>query len=189
MISSIFSIRTMVLLLAGTLSLMAPSMAQQHSKDDPFHREWIKIDSLSFNGLPQSAAKIAREIKATAEQQGDKANAIKATLFLIAKEALTEENEPTFTIQQADSMIRVSDGPEKALWQSITAELYWQYYQRNRWTILNRTPIIGEPPADMATWDAATLIAKASDLYQASILDGESLKTLPVERYTPLLID
>src|SRR5690606_30525121 len=47
----------------------------------------------------------------------------------------------------------------------------------------------GEPPADIATWDAATLIARASDLYQASILDGEVLKVIPVERYTPLLIE
>src|SRR5690606_5853885 len=130
-----------------------------------------------------------REIKTTAQREGDNANTIKATLFLIAQEALTEENEPTFAIQQADSMTRISDGPEKALWQSISAELYWQYYQRNRWTILNRTPIAGEPPADIATWDAATLIAKASDLYQASILDAEALKNTPVERYTPLLIE
>src|SRR5690606_9385585 len=168
---------------------LTTAMAQKKQPADSFHHHWEQIDSLVNNGLPQSAMKIVREIKTTAQQRGDNANAIKATLFLIAQEALTEENKPAFAIQQADSMIRVSDGPEKALWQSISAELYWQYYQRNRWTILNRTPIIGEPPADMATWDAATLIAKASDLYQASILDGESLKTLPVERYTPLLID
>src|SRR5690606_15719255 len=38
-------------------------------------------------------------------------------------------------------------------------------------------------------WDAATLIAKASDLYQASILDSEPLKAIPVERYAPLLLE
>src|SRR5690606_40838691 len=105
-----------------------------------------------------------REIKTTAQREGDNANTIKATLFLIAQEALTEENEPTFAIQQADSMTRISDGPEKALWQSISAELYWQYYQRNRWTILNRTPIVGEPPADIETWDAYSLIRQARNL-------------------------
>src|SRR3546814_12459458 len=92
-------------------------------------------------------------------------------------------------ILRIDSIIQQREGAEKAIWQSINAELYWQYYQRNRWTLLNRTPLVGEPPADFATWDAATLIAKASDLYQASILDGESLKAIPVERYAPLLIE
>ncbi len=189
MIRSIFPVRAMGLLLAGILFLTAPSMAQQHPKDDPFQKEWKTIDSLSFNGLPKSAIGIARKVKAAAQQRGDNANAIKATLFLIAKDALTQENTLTHPIQQADSMTLVSEGPEKALWQSIAAELYWQYYQHNRWTILNRTPLVGEPPADIATWDAATLIAKASDLYQASILDSESLKAVPVERYTPLLME
>ncbi|MGV3761145.1 alpha-2-macroglobulin family protein [Parapedobacter sp.] len=189
MIRSFFSVRTTILVLSGTLFLMAPSMAQQHHKGDPFQKEWTTIDSLSFNGLPKSAMAIARKIKAAAQQRGDNANTIKATLFLIAKEALTAENESTFAIQQADSMIRVSDGPEKALWQSIAAELYWQYYQRNRWTILDRTPILGEPPVDIATWDAASLIAKASDLYQVSILNSEALKAIPVERYAPMLTE
>src|SRR5690606_24171822 len=163
--------------------------AQKKHAQMTFEKQWQQIDSLSDKGLPQSAMKIAREIKAAAQQRGDEAQAIKATLFLMANEALTVEGEPTLAIQQADSMVHASDGPEKAIWQSISAELYWQYYKRNRWAILNRTPIAGDPPLDIATWDAATLIAKASDLYQASILNSEQLKDIPVERYAPLLIE
>lgn len=177
---------TLTLLLAISITV---SMAQKYPKKDPFRHEWTKIDSLTDRGLPQSAAKIARQIQSAAKQRGDNPNAIKATLFLMATEAVNQENAEIRHIHQADSMITVSEGPEKALWQSIAAERYWQYYQRNRWTILNRTPLMGEPPADIATWDAATLIAKASDLYQAAIHHSELLKVIPVERYAPLLLE
>lgn len=165
------------------------TMAQKKHPADSFLHQWQQIDSLVKKGLPQSAAKIARSVLNSAQQQTDQPNAIKAQLFLMGVEEAIEENATIGNIRRIDSVIRQRDGAEKAIWQSINAELYWQYYQRNRWTILNRTPLVGEPPADIATWDAATLIAKASDLYQTSILDSEPLKAIPVERYAPLLLE
>lgn len=165
------------------------TMAQQRQNDNPFQQEWQQVDSLMDRGLPQSATKIANKILVEAQRKDDSPNIIKAQLFLMGTDEATQENASVRNIQRADSMILATTGAEKALWQSINAELHWQYYQRNRWIILNRTPITGEPPADVATWDASTLIAKASDLYQASILDSEPLKVIPVERYAPLLIE
>ncbi|MFC3198403.1 alpha-2-macroglobulin [Parapedobacter deserti] len=165
------------------------TLAQKSEKDDPFRQEWHQIDSLISKGLPQSAAKIGRKILEEATRRKDAPNTIRARLLLMSVEEANDGNTATHSIQQADSMIQVSTGAEKALWQSITAELYWQYFQQNRWTIFDRTPLAAEPPADIATWDAATFITKASELYQASILNSELLKAIPVERYTPLVIE
>lgn len=176
---------TLSILLVFSITM---TIAQQHH-DDPFRKEWKQIDSLIEKGLPQTASKIAKKILAEAQRKDDGPNTIKAQLFLMGTDETVQENAAIRNIQRADSMISVTDGTEKAIWQSINAELYWQYYQRNRWMILNRTPITGEPPADVATWDAGTLIAKASDLYQASILDDEPLKAIAVERYAPLLLE
>lgn len=179
-------------MIRNTLSLLlffSITMTTAQQPTDPFKKEWQQIDSLMERGLPQSAAELARQVLAKAQERKDGANTIKAQLLLMATDEPISENAAVRNIQQADSMIDASTGAEKALWQSIAAELYWSYYQQNRWTILNRTPIAGEPPADVATWDAATLIAKASDLYLFSILDGEVLKTIPVARYAPLLAE
>ena len=164
------------------------TMAQKKHPQDNFLNQWQQIDSLITRGLPQSAAKIAENILTTAEQQDDRPNAIKAQLFLMGVDETIQENASITNIQRIDSIIQQRDGAEKAIWQSINAELYWHYYQRNRWTILNRTPLAGDPPADVATWDAATFVAKASELYQASILDSDPLKAVPVERYAPLVV-
>ncbi|MGK6351854.1 alpha-2-macroglobulin family protein [Parapedobacter sp. DT-150] len=154
-----------------------------------FKQEWQQIDSLAGKGLPESAAVIARKVLATAQQQGDAPNAIKAQLFLMGVDETIHEEATIGNIRRIDSLIAISEGPEQALWQSINAELYWQYYQGNRWTILGRTPLAGEPPADITAWDAAAFVSKASDLYQASILDSEPLKVIPVKHYAPLLLE
>ncbi|WP_353196429.1 alpha-2-macroglobulin family protein [Parapedobacter defluvii] len=163
------------------------TMAQKLPTLSPFEKEWQQINSLIEKGRPQSAAEIAQKILTTAQQEDDGPNAIKAQLFLMGVDETVQDDATTRNILKIDSLIQISQGAEKALWQSINGELYWQYYQRNRWTILNRTPVAGDPPADIATWDAASLIHKASELYQASILDRETLQKISVARYTPIL--
>src|SRR3546814_11038794 len=54
------------------------TMAQKKHKDDRFKQEWQLIDSLTNKGLPQSAAKIAQQVLADAQQQDNRPNAIKA---------------------------------------------------------------------------------------------------------------
>ncbi|WP_188748763.1 alpha-2-macroglobulin family protein [Parapedobacter defluvii] len=179
MIRSIFSF---VLVFSITTA-----MAQKQTLPASFEKEWQLIDSLIEKGRPQSAAEIAQKIVTTAQQKSDAPNAIKAQLFLMGVDETVQDDATVHNIRKIDSLIQTSQGAEKALWQSINGELYWQYYQRNRWSILSRTPLAGEPPADLATWDAATLIHKASELYQASILESELLKKIPVAHYAPVI--
>ncbi|WP_353181864.1 alpha-2-macroglobulin family protein, partial [Parapedobacter lycopersici] len=182
-------IRNLFALLVMTIAITSLTMAQQESANHSFEPAWKQIDSLMDKGLPQSAAKVAQGILATAQAKKDSPNTIKAELFLISVGNTVQENAAISHIQRIDSIIGESTGAEKALWQSINAAYYWQYYQRNRWTILDRTPLVGTPPADIATWDAAAFIARASELYLASIIDREMLQAIPVERYAPLLVD
>ncbi|MBK1438748.1 hypothetical protein JHJ32_02010 [Parapedobacter sp. ISTM3] len=165
------------------------SMAQRPPETTSIQQKWQQIDSLVQKGRPESAAAIARKILTEAQKEGLAPHAIKAQLFLMGADERIQENSTIRNIQRIDSIIRISEGAEKAIWQSINAELYWQYYQRNRWTILGRTPIAGAPPADISVWDAGTFIAKASDLYQASILDSEPLKAIPIAQYVPLIAE
>ena len=164
------------------------SKSQQHPRD-PYAKEWNAIDSLVRQGLPQSATDLAMKVLESARQNQESAQAIKAQLFLMGAAEYVQENAELANIQHVDSMVQASKGAEKAIWQSIQAELYWDYYQRHRWTIWNRTPMEGKLPADIATWDAASLVAQAGALYRASVSDRETLQTIPVERYTPLLIE
>src|SRR5690606_32645739 len=163
--------------------------AQKRFSSSPFEEEWKQIDSLMEKGLPKSAAEIGQRILTTAQQKEDGANSIKAQLFLMDVDDRIQENAAVQHLHHIDSLIARSQGAEKALWQSINAEMYWRYFQRNRWQLYNRTPISGEAPTDVATWDAGTFINRIGQLYRASIADHAALQQIPVEEYAPIIIE
>ncbi len=172
----------LTLLIVGCLM---PAFAQKNKMNNPYQHQWQEADSLIDRGLPQSATKIVRNILAAAEAQQDHPNAIKAQLFLM--NANQEEASDTANIRKSERFATTATGPEKALWQSITAQLYWNYFQQNRWQLYQRTALAGEPGADIATWDASAFFKKISVLFQASLVNRTELQQIPVERYTALL--
>jgi hypothetical protein len=72
--------------------------------------------------------------------------------------------------------------------QSVLADLYWQYFQQNRYSILNRTEVTNQDLPDFKTWDANRFTTEITNLYLASIADAEKLKTTPVDIYGDILI-
>ncbi|PSK95079.1 alpha-2-macroglobulin family protein [Taibaiella chishuiensis] len=164
----------------------APAFAQKNKMDNSYQRQWQEADSLLNGGLPQSAAKVARNILAGAEAQKDQPNIIKAQLFLMSTDA--DEASDTANIHKAERYAAMATGPEKALWQSITAQLYWGYFQQHRWQLYQRTALAGNPPEDIAAWDAPAFFKKISALYQASLANPAELQQIPVARYTALLV-
>src|SRR5690606_25412200 len=116
-------IRNIISTLVMTIS-MATLTTAQIQKTDSLSGAWQQIHSLIDKGLPQSAAKIARQVLATAQEKKDTPNAISAQLFLMDVENAIQDDAAIRNIQRTDSMIRISAGAEKALWQSINAEQY-----------------------------------------------------------------
>src|SRR5690554_5349402 len=129
-LSMIRNIITLLVIFTAT-AMTSHSQQQDH---DPYAQQWKNIDSLVGKGLPQSATAVAREILASARQKQESAHAIKAQLFLLGAADYVQEDTDVANIMHVDSMAQASYGAEKAIWQSIQAELYWNYYQRHRWT-------------------------------------------------------
>lgn len=172
------------LLIAGCF---APVSAQINKMKNPYQKEWNRADSLIDRGLPKSAVDIVRKILTSAEAQKDSPNAIKAQLFLMSADAGTEEDAGTGNIKKAEAFTAAAGGPEKAIWQSITAQLYWNYFQQNRWKLYQRTAMAETQSDDIATWDAPAFFSKIADLYKASIANRNVLQNIPVAQYTPIL--
>ncbi|WP_198666813.1 alpha-2-macroglobulin family protein [Taibaiella helva] len=153
----------------------------------PYQKEWEKADSLMDKGLPQSAAEVINRILKDAESRHDGPNTIKAQLYLMNTNQ--DDNAEATNIKKAEAYIQATTGPEKALWQSITASLYWRYFQRNRWRFYQRTALAETQSGDIDTWDAPAFFRKISGLYQESIAGRTALQEIPVEKYAPLLVE
>jgi uncharacterized protein YfaS (alpha-2-macroglobulin family) len=176
-----------ILLFLTSFSIVG--FAQKNKMNNNYASEWKKADSFINKGLPKSAITIAQGILKDALAKKDSPNAIKANLFLMSADARTEEGSGIDNIKKAESFITTSAGAEKAIWQSLAAQMYWDYFQQNRWKFYNRTAMAETKSDDIDTWDPPAYFKKISALYQASIEDREALKAVPVERYTPIIIE
>ena len=79
------------------------------------------------------------------------------------------------------------DPANLAIWHSCMAQFLGNYYQDNRWRILDRTPVEGPVPADLNVWDIQTLVKQIVSHYQQSLRDEDYLSHIPIRQYAPLL--
>lgn len=75
----------------------------------------------------------------------------------------------------------------EAVWHSCMASFLGNYYQENRYRILERTPVEGAVPADLNVWDLQTLVKQIVYHYQQSLRDEDFLKRIPIRDWAPLL--
>lgn len=150
--------------------------------------DWQKVDSLSNIGQPRSALEIVNRIYSEAKTSGETNPFIKATLYKMKLEADFQEDFYKTAIERTKAEIALADSPSKQLLSSILAELYWRYFQNNRWNILNRSETANFVPDDLATWDARKLVAACMENYAQSLTDKDLLKTLPISSFDEILI-
>jgi hypothetical protein len=173
--------------LLAFISLLIPAFIFAQNTD--YEKEWKKADSLLKNGFPESGAKIAQDVYNKAQQRGQDVQMMKAQIYLMSADF--DRNEEAFqeAIQTAETNAAKAKFPNTAIWQSIAAQLYWNYYQQNRWKILGRTQVSSATNIeDFEQWDANRFFEKASSLYQSSLSRGRDLEQINISKYDPILI-
>ena len=150
--------------------------------------DWQKVDSLSNMGQPQSALEIVTRIYNQTKTSGETSPFIKATLYRMKLEADFQEDFYITAIERTKAEIVQAQSPAKQLLNSILAELYWRYFQNNRWNILDRSETANFVQDDIATWDARKLVAACMENYAQSLTEKELLKKLPISSFSEILI-
>ncbi len=153
-----------------------------------YKREWKQVDSLSGLGQSQTALNMVVSIydQARANNQGDQL--IKAWLYQMKLKSDFEEDYFENSIAQTQLEIQSAKAPVKQILHSILAELYWHYYQNNRWQILNRSETSNFIPDDIKTWDLKKLVNACMNQYTLSLTDKDVLKGTPISSYSEILI-
>jgi len=161
----------------------------QKNMNEPYSREWQKADSLLSSGFPESAANVVNDIYKKAQQKGEQVQLLKAELFLLSADFQRSEEAYKEAIKKAESYIAKNNFPVKNIWQSVIAQLYWSYYQQNRWQIMNRTNVNDDVEInDFEQWDAKRFFSKISELYEASVSRASDLEKIDIGKYDPVLI-
>ncbi|MBP2830969.1 alpha-2-macroglobulin [Aquimarina sp. U1-2] len=151
--------------------------------------DWKKVTSFEEQGLPKSALEVVDNIYNKAKKENNDNQVIKAMLHK-AKYVLTlEENAQLTIVNDFKDEIKQSTFPKRNVLESILANLYWQYFQQNRWKFYNRTQTSEKTdPEDFRTWDLDTLFAEIHQYFQKSITNEILAQQTDLKKFDDILI-
>ncbi len=152
-----------------------------------FAKEWQQVEEFSRKGLPKSALEVVEQVYAQAKNNNDSAQMIKALLKQMELKSAFEEDALLKNIHALEAEAAASEFPVTPVLKSVLAEMYWGFYQQNRWKILDRTPLSNVAQADISTWDALKFVEKTVSLYHASLENENQLKATPLDVFDPIL--
>ena len=158
-------------------------------KSQTFETEklWNKIDNFESQGMPASAKKISDSIYYNAAQTHNYPQFIKAFIYKMKYRKITEDVDFTKNMMDAERMLDSVPFPVNALLHSMVAEMYWWYYENNRYKFYNRSKIEQFIPNDIATWDLSMIVNMVVSHYRKSILDTAKLKKIPMSDFSDII--
>jgi uncharacterized protein YfaS (alpha-2-macroglobulin family) len=165
-----------------------------HFKDD-YKAAWKTVDSLEQQGLTRSALEVVEQIYEAAKKDNNQPQFIKSVFYKLKYGNYIEEDSHVKIVKDVKVEIDSAEFPANAILESILANIYWQYYQNNRWRFQNRTETVNfdneDLPAGEAgfqTWDLSRLIREIVKYYQASLAESDKLKKIPLKEFEDILV-
>ncbi|QMW02118.1 alpha-2-macroglobulin family protein [Spirosoma foliorum] len=188
------------------IALFTLAAPEQPKPQSDYARDWRRADSLASRGLPKSAMEIATRIYAEAKEQKNYPQVAKAAMARMIFRSYSDEDAYVKLVESLKDDIRETPEPAKSVLQSVMADIYWQYFQQNRYKFYNRatvsrgavgktvTPSNADNQAtssdtltDFRTWDAHHLMEAITAAYLASVQEKTILQNTPIAAFDVLL--
>src|SRR5579872_4659621 len=145
-----------------------PLMAQPGASG--YETKWKSVDSLAEQkGLTESALALVNGIYTQARRENNDAQMIRALIYREYLSSLNHEDAEATSVKDLEKEIGEARQPVRSILQSILADIYWNYFQRNRFKFYQRTQTVNFDKSDMATWAAGDFRTRIIGLYLASI--------------------
>ena len=173
-----------------TLTLIAIVIAVQFSmgQENNYDSLWKQVEKHESDRMTKSALSVVETIAKKAKADNNSPQAVKALLYL-SKYAMTLEEDAMLSIvNDFKSEISKSDFPTKNVLESYLANLYWQYFQQNRYQFYNRTKTETKVDSvDFRTWDLTTLFEEVSIHFDASLENPKELQKIKTNSFKVIL--
>ncbi len=153
-----------------------------------YDEQWKAVDKALDEGLPKTALEMVEKIYSRAKSENNQPQIVKAAAYRVALLSVTNEEDEVVLVRDLEKEIAAADQPGKAVLTSMMAELYWNYYQMNRWRIHDRSEVNDAADADFRTWNPGQFFDTTKALYVASLAPAEILQSVPVDTYDAILI-
>lgn len=177
---------TIILLFLTVLPANAQKNRPVDRNDPTYTRDWKRADSLAKSGLLKSALAVVNQIYTRAKADRNDPQVVKAAMYRLVYQPYTTEETYAGVVESLRRDIADTPAPGRTILQSILAETYWQYYERNRWKFTDRNTD-DSPSGDPRTWSLRRLVAETVAAYEASLTPADLLKKTPVSAFDVIL--
>lgn len=154
---------------------------------DDYNKEWKTVDSLAKKGLNRSALELVNQLYEKALKEDNSAQQVKSLIYKVKFASFMEEDALLKSIAELEDEAKVVEFPTKPLIHSMLAQIYWQFYQNNRWRFMNRSETVNFDNKDVATWTLEHIVKRVDEHYQASLQPRDSLKGVKMEVFDAVL--
>ncbi|NNL20867.1 MAG: hypothetical protein HKO83_06060, partial [Ignavibacteriaceae bacterium] len=173
--------------LFSEINLINKNEMIKYKFNDDYKAAWQKVDSLEQKGLTRSALKVVEEIYRAAKKDGNQPQFIKSVFYKLKYGNYIEEDSHVKIVNDVKAEIDTASFPANAILESILANIYWQYYQNNRWRFQQRTETVNFDNEDFQTWDLSRLIREIVKHFHASLENSDELKRISIQDFKDIL--
>ncbi|MCB1203468.1 MAG: hypothetical protein KDN18_04350, partial [Verrucomicrobiae bacterium] len=153
----------------------------------PREAEWKQVEDHLAGALPQSAIEVLASIEAAARSEKAWPEVTKAIAYRIVAETEIQGDQPEEKIRRYESAIAGAPAESIPILKTLLASAYWNYFQQNRWRILQRTRTSETPGEDFETWDLPRLLTEIDARYRSALENAADLRQTPVSDFDILL--
>lgn len=175
---------TLCLLICSTIA-----QAQKKTMPTTYTTDWKRIDSLAANGLYRSALEQVERVYQRAKAEANYPQVVKAAMQRGVYQSFLDQNAYPKLVKSLQTDIEQSPEPVRSVLYSVLAEVYWQYYQQNRWQVMNRAQVNKKTAVNdsIQTWDAQRFVSETTDAYLESLQNATLLKQTTVAAFDPVI--
>ncbi|MEL7146570.1 MAG: MG2 domain-containing protein, partial [Bacteroidota bacterium] len=142
-----------------------------------YDKSWKEVTQFEQKRLPASALKVVNDIYQQAKAENNTQQFIKAVVHQLKYVNYKEEDGFYKGILRMREEVNNVKFPAKPILHSMLGEMFWNYYRRHRYKIMNRTETVDYDQDDIATWTVGQLLRESTMHYESSLQNaGESQK-------------
>ncbi|MBK7692455.1 MAG: hypothetical protein IPJ31_15590 [Bacteroidetes bacterium] len=174
------------------------NLLAQTNMNTKYDAKWKAVKNAFQKGLNKTAQTEIESIIKVAKAEHNIGQIIKG--FCNYRVSLRDRDEKArlHDIVFFEKELKDASFPVKQVLHSMIGDLYWSYYEENRWKILDRTKVenIDAPNferagantiLDIETWSADDFYNKAFEQFTASLTEKEKSKAFPLKNLTTIV--
>lgn len=178
--------KTQLLVILASLLISIDFEQTKHTMPYDYEKAWQQVAEFENKGLPESALKVVNTIYEEAKKEQNAPQLVKAVIHQLKFTDYKEENAFVKNLNRLRDEANAATFPAKPLLHSMLGEMYWQYYQNNRYRFNNRSETTTQQD-DIETWSLNKIVEETLQQYKLSLQEADKSKNTRIDLYEPVM--